>query len=284
MERYRLSIVRSVVVSSLLLGTAPAQALVLAAGSPAQKQRADIAKQVGKEIQCLAKSAIKCEKSGVNAGVECNLSSPSDSTVPDETAKAKFELAVMKCDSKVDLSKKSATGDAVTDYTGIGCPGDSNSSMTGDQPYADLTQFQARIPPGVKTALTTLAIGINCVCGPLSSTDAAVIACVALNASGLLKYGLSAGKCQTKCENDYVDAHGNGGVDDSTTKCALASGSAAPDFQVCEAAARDKATAAGVNSTLIDGGTFCGFPSTGLNSALDAASNDLYNDPNDCTP
>ena len=101
MHRSRLNLAWSAgaVPVALALSVGIAHGLVLTAGSASQKQRADVGKQVAKLTSRLAKSTIKCEESGVNSGVECDLTNPGASTVA-EPAKSKFIAAVATCLSK----------------------------------------------------------------------------------------------------------------------------------------------------------------------------------------
>src|SRR5262249_47192945 len=126
-----------VVCVALALSVWMAHGILLPSGSPLQIQRADVGKQEAKFVACLAKANIKCEEKGADCSVECNVPNPNGSTIADATAKAKFEAAVTTCLGKVDLEKKSATGNAAMDYTGIGCPGDADPNTSGDQPFAD---------------------------------------------------------------------------------------------------------------------------------------------------
>ena len=290
MQRSRLGLGWSagVVSVALALSVWMAHGLVLPSGDPLQKQRADVGKQEAKLVACLAKANIKCEESGVNSGVECDLTNPSGAgTTVAEPAKSKFVAAVATCLSKVDLEKKSATGDPANDYTGIGCPGDADPNTSGDQPFADMNAFQANQLTNVPAQLAMLAPFIEQICGAGGmsghSTDPGVLACEDTNAKALLKYGTSANKCQTKCENDYSGAKGNGGPTDSTTQCALANSSADTTFKLCEQAARDKLDAKAVDNmgNNSPGGVnliLDGLGSTpGLNATLDGANNSLYN-------
>ena len=284
MHRSRLNLAWSAgaVPVALALSVGIAHGLVLTAGSASQKQRADVGKQVAKLTSRLAKSTIKCEESGVNSGVECDLTNPGASTVA-EPAKSKFIAAVATCLSKLDLEKKSATGDPAADYTGIGCPGDSDPNTGGDQPYTDMNAFEASQLTGVPTQLAKLPPFIEQICGGMNSTNPLILACEDTDAKALLKYGTSANKCQSKCENDYSGSKGNGGPTDSTTQCALASASADTAFKLCEQAARDKLDAAAVNGSgahdssgvdlILNGAGMI----PGLNATLDGANNSLYN-------
>src|SRR5206468_6173151 len=177
-----------------------------------------------KLVACLAKASIKCEEKGADSSSECNLANPNSSTIMDPTAKSKFVTAVATCLGKVDLEKKSATGNPATDYTGIGCPGDADPNTSGDQPFADMNAFQANQLTSVPTQLAMLAPFIAQICGGGTATsDPLVLACMDTDAKALLKYGTSANKCQTKCENDYSGSKGGAEPTDSTTQCALAS-------------------------------------------------------------
>src|SRR5262249_19074601 len=83
-----------------------------------------------------------------------------------------------------------------------------------------------------------------------TTSDPGVLACMDTNAKALLKYGTSANKCQTKCENDYstTASKGGGGPTNSTTQCAL-TGGVTTVFNLCVQAARDKLDAAAVDGT-----------------------------------
>jgi len=287
MQRSRLSLGWSigVVPVALALSVWMAHGLVLPAGSALQKQRADVGKQEAKLVACLAKASIKCEEKGADSSSECNLANPSASTIADATAKAKFVAGVATCLGKVDLEKKSATGNPATDYTGIGCPGDADPNTSGDQPFADMNAFQANQLTSVPTQLSMLAPFIAQICGGGTATsDPLVLACMDTDAKALLKYGTSANKCQTSCENDYsaTASKGGGGPNDSTTQCAL-TGGATTVFNLCVQAARDKLDAAAVDGTGAHSSTgvdliLDGLGMTpGLNATLDGANNSLYN-------
>ncbi len=205
------------------------------------KLRKDVGKQVGKYTFCLVKAATNCEKGGVSSAPECNLAT---GAVSFESMggkyTTKFQDAITKCDSKVNLSKKG------TDYQGIGCPGDCNTMAAGLQQCTDMAAFQASAlsaTSGVKSQLGLLQTGIDAACGTdtgAMQTDQARIDCVANNAAVLVKYAKGLVKCQEKCENDYKDKKGNGGLDNGNS-CLSATMGADPVFTTCDNAALTKA-------------------------------------------
>jgi hypothetical protein len=241
-------------------------AKLLADKSAEQKQRKDIGKQGAKHALCMAKAAIKCEKNGVTNQGECDLTNPATSTVPDPDGKIKAKLAadLDKCTSKLAYAKKSATGNAVTDYTGIGCPGD--SVMGGaDDPFADLTAYQANVGPATRAQLELLQILIPGLC-PMPADNQ----CGVDQADRALRYAKGLFKCIEKCENDYKDKKGNGGDNDDTTRCTVAGGDM--NFDACTAKALDKAQKKGPLEAAIR---------VAVEGAISDASHDLYNE-DDC--
>jgi hypothetical protein len=232
------------------------------------KHRKDIGKQTTKMALCLAKSAIKCEKGGATSASECNLADPASSTHPNPKNVEKFIAAVDKCEGKLNLTKKGPA----SDYSLIGCPGDSDPGTPGDQPYTDLTDYQAGVPATTAAQLNLLTPVIDSQCGGPASTDPAVIDCVAEQAAALLKYAKGVFKCEAKCEEDYKGGKGLGGPTDSDTQCNPSSGSADPDFANCVSAALAK-----VQKKV----TLFPIEVTAVNAAIGTASNDLYNQ-NDC--
>ena len=253
-----------------LLTTSMASAEVLTDKSPEAKHRKDVGKQTAKFVACLAKAAIKCEKGGASSGVDCDLSNPPASTHPDPKGKVipKFLAAIAKCEMKVNLTKKGPA----SDYTLFGCPGDSDPVTSGDQPYTDLTDFQAGLSQNTRDQLSLLTPAIDILCGGPNSTDPAVIACTELQANGLLKYAKGVFKCQEKCENDYQNKKGNGGPTDSAAQCAAGDAGADSNFKDCVNGVLAKAQKKGA---LIAGLV------TAVNAAVNKATNDLYNQ-NDC--
>jgi hypothetical protein len=214
---------------------------------PAIKLRADVGKQVAKYTFCLVKAATSCEKGGANSHVECHLSTGVVDFEPTGGKyTTKFQAAIAKCDSKINLTKKDFTGG----YTAIGCPGDCDSVAAGVQECSDLTAFQATVTSATSSSapkgqLPTLSLLIDSACATdnpgVMPTDPIRIACVADNAKALTKYAQGLFKCEGKCENDVKGKIGNGGFDNGTS-CA-AGVSADMNFNACESAALTKAGA-----------------------------------------
>jgi hypothetical protein len=264
------------IVAMLAMQLGTAHALVLTSGTPEQKFRKDVAKQLSKYALCLVKALQVCEGSGGSSGPEC-FTIPTASATPPADAKGKFVAAVALCDSKVALSKKSPSSgaDPVADYESIGCPGDS-SGTAGDQRFADMNAYQAGAMANVKATIGANGALIDvfgCAAGS-NHTDAADIACVNGEAAkvALLVKGIF--KCGAKCENDYKNLFGNGG----TTDGGVCVDGGDPNFQACVDLAVSKAQKkgpfdAGVQS-FVDGT---------LVPALVDAGNDIYNE-DDCGP
>ena len=143
--RRRTIVLRTAVVIGLVFasGGAAVDAKVLADGSAEQKQRKDIGKQGAKHALCMAKAAIECEENGADDLVECDLTDPVMSSVPDPdgTIKAKLAADLDRCSSRLNYARNSATGNSVADYTAIGCPGDS-VPMQPDDPFVDLAAIR----------------------------------------------------------------------------------------------------------------------------------------------
>jgi len=235
-----------------------------------EKLRADIGKQVAKYTFCLVKAASSCEKGGSSSASECNLGTGAVSFEPTGGKYTdKFTAAIAKCDSKVALSKKGS------DYQGIGCPGDCGPMTPGLQQCADMAAFQtSTLSPttGVRGQLGALAAGIDLACGldtGAMQTDQVRMDCVANSAAVLTKYAKSLVKCQSKCETDYKDTKGNGGLDNGDS-CASGAGGADPAFNACDSAAASKAGLGtlGANMTSI--------VVAGLRSTINDANRGLY--------
>jgi hypothetical protein len=250
------------------LGTA--SALVLTEKSPEQKHRKDVAKQLSKYVLCLTKAAQKCEKTGVTTAVECHV----DTSVVDPPAdpKGKFAPAVAKCIGKVNLAKKSPSQGAtpITDYEGIGCPGDSNSGSSGDQRYTDLTAYQAGTLTMIRSQIGAIASGIDAAgCAPgTNHTDQADLDCVALEGLKITTLVKGLFKCGNKCENDYKDKKGNGGTTDGPN----CHDGGDPNFQICADAAQAKATKKGPFDPGVEAAIL-----PAVVSALTTADDDIYN-------
>jgi hypothetical protein len=255
----------ALVAAAVLVGP-PASGVVLEKGA-LQKHRQDIGKQLAKMVLCIAKAGTKCEAKGEHSGVECNLVDPDASTVSDKVA-AKLAAAIGKCESKLALDKKGPA----SDYAAIGCPGDSNSGLAGDQPYADLDDYEANVGGDAREALSLLTPLIDVLCGGPNSENQAVQDCVKAQVAGLSSYAAGVFKCQEQCENDYSGGKGGGGPTDSTTQCAAGNAGADDNFADCVGGALDKAEAKGA---LIPAAL------AAVSAAINDATNDLYNE-DDC--
>ena len=247
--------VRLAVAAAVVFVAGQATSLVLVEKSPEQKQRKDVDKQTAKLALCLGKSLLKCEENGASDAPECDIQNPGASTVPDPDNKIipKFIADIAKCESKLNLAKKGNF------YTEIGCPGDSDSMTAGDQPYANLAAYQASVPAATKVQLALLAGILTALCPDNQCT-------VDQGKLGL-KYAKAVFKCISKCENDYKNKKGDGGIDDLTTKCEPGGGDA--NFSACISKGLTKA--AGIDMA------FAG----GLGTAISDGRDDLYNE-DDC--
>jgi len=267
--------IAAAVAAGVLVSSLNASALVLTEKSEAQKLRADIQKQSHGYIACLVKAATNCEKSGNTINRECVLAT-STATAPAD-AKGKFAPDVAKCDAKLNYLKKAKTLTATTGYTGIGCPGDSDAGTAGDQPYADMTAYQASVAPASKAQIDTLALALNGLTGCAMNADP--LKCQAAEIKRVAAYAIATQKCQLACENDYKNKKGNGGPNDSATGCslnALGNGSQGDvNFTACIDKAYGKLT-----KTPLPAGVSAGLLPL-LAPALNDANNDINNE-NDC--
>lgn len=263
-------------IAGVTLIAVSAQGLVLTAKTDAQKHRADIAKQLGKYIDCLSKAAIKCEKKGSTSGVECDLATGMAAGSVDPKAAAKFTADVAKCDLKKFVpAKKQKT----SDYDQIGCPGDCDPGTDGIQRCTDLAAYEASVesganPSGAKVQIGALGVLIETFCaafvGQPAGTSAAVIDCVGNDAKFLSKYSKGLLKCGEKCEDDYKDKKGNGGPNDDPN-CQVGDPGADPNFTACLAKKADKhltKVQAPGNATTVKGL---------IDAALNQAADDLFN-------
>jgi hypothetical protein len=181
------------------------------------KLRASVGSQVAKYTLCLVKAARGCERGGSTSQVECHLATGVVDFEPTAGKYTqKFQAAILKCDTKLDLTKQGS------DYHGIGCPGDCDGSTPGVQECADLTAFQATITStslasAPKSELPLLSVLIDSACATdnpgAMPTDDVRKTCVADNAKMLTKYASGLFKCEGKCENDFKNKIGNGGLD-----------------------------------------------------------------------
>ncbi len=207
------------------------------------KLRASVASQVAKYTLCLVKAARGCEKGGSTSQIECHLATGIvDFEATPGKYTQKFQAAILKCDSKLDLTKEG------TDYIGIGCPGDCDATTPGVQECADLPTFQATITStslssAPKSQLPLLSILIDNACATdnpgAMPTDDVRKTCVADNAKMLTKYASGLFKCEGKCENDFKNKIGNGGFDNGD-ECA-AGVSTDARFNACDMLALEKA-------------------------------------------
>jgi hypothetical protein len=263
-------------VALAMIGTSSAGAHVIdktnKLNKPTIKLRADVAKQVSKYSFCLVKAATKCEKKGLNSGVECNLATGVVSyEMPPGEETQKFQDAIAKCDAKMVLTKKG------NDYGGIGCPGDCDAVAPGVQQCADMPAFEATVEQTTggtapKVQLGTLAFGIDLACSVdfpgTMNTDQTRLDCLADNAKALSKYSQGLFKCQAKCENDYKGTKGGGGLTNGA-ECQSGAAGAAPEFDSCDDAALLKA---GPMSPTVAGAVL-----PQVRSAINTATAGLYN-------
>jgi hypothetical protein len=263
----RFIVVGTVALCTVFAVSTVASAVVLADKSAEQKHRKDVGKQVGKLVSCFAKAIEKCEKKGVDSTTECDIANPGGSLIADAKAKDKFIAAVDKCKTKLNLTKKGPP----SNYTAFGCPGDSDSGTAGDQPYADLNDFQANVGQDTQDALAALGPAITALCDLDPAPAADANACTVLHIKQGGSYGKGVFKCMEKCENDYKGGKGLGGPVDDLTQCNPAT-SVDADFTACVAKALTKANKKGTLKALVI---------AGLDTALGDANNDLYNE-DDC--
>jgi hypothetical protein len=126
----------------------------------------------------------------------------------------------------------------------------------GLQQCASMAAFQASaLSPtsGVKSQLGLLQTGIDIACGldtGAAQTSQARMDCVANNAAVLVKYAKSLVKCEGKCESDYKDKKGNGGLNNGNN-CLSGVMGADPAFTTCDTAALTKAGTLTTNVTAI---------------------------------
>jgi hypothetical protein len=254
-----------------------ASALILADKSDEQKLRKDIQKQQSKLVDCLVKSALKCEKNGVTISPpECDLTAGTDSTP--ENDDAGFAADIAKCESKVDYTKK-LFGDIASDYDAIGCPGDATPPAP-DNPYSDLVAYQAGAQTAAKEQIDTLATvlagssGAACGSEPTPEDQNKCAVDIAKRVGG---YAKGVFKCFGLCENDYKDKKGNGGPNDGAN-CTLDADGSAPNnsgdanFNACVDKARVKAEKKGALPNIFNL----------LHSALNDANVDLFNENEVC--
>jgi len=274
----RTSRLMAAAIAGLMVSGTSASALVLVEKSEAQKLRADIQKQQHGLVACLVKAATNCEKSGNLVGAECNLAT--GTATPPADAKGKFAGDIAKCASKLAFLKKAKTLNATTGYTAMGCPGDSDSGTAGDQPYADVTAWQAATPAATRSQINTLAVALGALSGCGSQPDVkSQQKCQNAEVKRISSYAFAIQKCQLACENDYKNKKGDGGNTDSANACSVnanaSSGTGDANFNACIAKAYAKAT----KTPLPPNVDLLVMPS--LATALNEANNDVNNE-NDC--
>lgn len=257
---------------AVLVSANAAQAWIPFVGVPAEKasfaQLKDIYKQGAKFTACTVKATVSCEsKFGTTVfAQDCVMATK---TAP-VLAGTSFSDALGACEGKVDYLKKSATGDQFADYQGMRCPGDSDSSLAGIQPYANLLAWENN-----HNATYTQLDALSLLVGILGSVNNRDMPTVAKDIGELSKYAQSLYKCFGSCEGDTKGNKGLGGTTDSATQCATTS--ADPVQAACVAAAKVK-----MESKLgMNGGIYSGIVIT-INGALDTAMNASFNSTAGC--
>lgn len=233
--------------------------MILDDKTPAQKLRADVAKQVAKYAKCLAGVAKSCEKTGVNVGLECNLATGTATLPADPNGVLAVQVA--KCDAKLDFDKKGPTGNpSVQNYELLGCP-----RFGGGPRLADMNALEddaAFLKTRMGTYVGTVASVSGCTDNQSCATDAKIL----LD----LYFGIL--KCETACENDYSNRKGNGGPTDSTSQCTGAD----PAVQACMNRVVAKYIVKAADWPVRD------FAALTVVTDLNAITNDLFNAPAGC--
>ena len=212
-------------------------AVVYPKESPAQRLRADIGRQRVEYLRCLTRSALACEKTGVLPGTECVLST-STAAMPADP-QGNFPEAVLECDKKLNYARKAPEENTSREsYELVGCPGDSDGGTAGRQRFPDLTAYQAVAVSG-KFQIDLLAALVTAF-SDCTDTETCVEALRV--AAG---YVVAVETCQEGCENDYADRRGNGGLDDSLTRCSPGDPGADEQFALCVSTAEAKFAAKG---------------------------------------
>jgi len=221
------------------LGASPASAWVAELGNPDKdiakaqkfllKLQKDNYKQGIKYVACVVKATAKCSYKFESAGstVEsCNLVTYDDSA--NIALNPKFYAAVEKCEDKQDFTKKQPKGVTSADaYTGMGCPGDADSTTTDVlEDFADLESWQ--IGDGERATLAQID-ALGAIVRALETDTKQQYKDVGT----LSKYAAGLGKCIEKCETDVKDKKGNGGVTDSQTACAPGDAGVDANMQAC---------------------------------------------------
>ncbi len=228
-------------------------------------QLIDIYKQQAKFVACVVKATVKCEgKYGMDVATQdCVMAT---ATGP---AGSGFAEALASCESKVDYSKKSATGDASADYTTMQCPGDNDSTTPGNQDYTDVEDWQGA-HDSTYAQLDALALLAN-VLGNAAGKD---IKTLGKDIGELSKYGQSLFKCIGSCEGDSKGSKGGGALTDSLTQCSAKSADTPDPVQD---ACRDGARAKMESKLGAGGGTYAALIPLIDNALTDAASSTWNN-------
>jgi hypothetical protein len=249
-----------VLTASLLYMPTSAPAEVFPEKSPAQKLRADVAKQVRDYTRCLANALINCERTGVSPAAECDLSS--GTVLPPADPKGKFAGAIAKCDAKLDYDRKGPKGNTpVQNYELIGCP-----TGTGGGRLADMNEFET-----TAHAAKDVIDGLGSVL-PAASGCTDTKSCVAA-AKTILTFATAFGNCLTTCENDYKDKKGNGGPNDDPLRCSGGD----PKALACV----DKAVEKFLKKAALF--PFAAAVASSVSTQIDQQSDALFNVPADCS-
>jgi hypothetical protein len=232
-------IAAAAVLSISALGAAPANAWIADLSNPDKdiakaekfllKLQKDNYKQGIKYVACVVKATSKCSYKFESAGstvASCNLATYADPA--NQALNPKFYAAVEKCSDKQDFTKKQPKGVSSADaYTGMGCPGDADSTTTDVlEDFADLESWQIGDGEGsVDSQIDALGAIVR-----VLETDPKQ---QYKDVGTLSKYASGLGKCIEKCETDIKNKKGNGGTSDSLTACAPGDAGVDANMQAC---------------------------------------------------
>lgn len=244
----------------LLTIASAANAVVLDEKSPAQKLRADVAKQVASYMKCLANVQLACEKTGILPAPECNLAT--GTAIAPADPKNALAGQIAKCDAKLDFNKKGPKGNSpLQNYELLGCP-----SWGAGVRFASMAQFQAAagfLKATISGFVGNVTSASGCTDNKTCKTDGKLI----------FDFIKAVSTCQTACENDYKDKKGNGGPTDSTTLCET-NGNLATQACVLKAFAKFSDKAATWTSTQL--------AAVFVIDEVDDLTDGLFNAPDDC--
>ena len=186
-------------------------------------------KQGIKYVACVVKATNKCSYKFESPGstvASCNLVTYDDSA--NIALNPKFYAAVEKCSDKQDFTKKQPKDVSSADaYTGMGCPGDADSTTTDVlEDFADLESWQ--IGDGERATLAQID-ALGAIVRVLETDTKQQYKDVGT----LSKYASGLGKCIEKCETDVKNKKGNGGTSDSLTACAPGDAGVDANMQAC---------------------------------------------------